>query len=257
MTANLIPEHAEIVALDIESEAGRIKTNLTNIERCDTRPLLIGHSIATSGRSLLIMGGGAVCFSFGTFWNKGCYTILPAEDDGGNFQGPDKQVTGSSEPWSYLNTVDSESSQPPKISLRPSPLENQKPREPITIARKKISSWTDFATILSSGEPIILEGLDIGSCTDLWTNSYLLDRIGQHRDASHFLSQNSSFLTYAGNRSPSQRGPHGLRIKKLSICNEGLRQLHRIHRQRRKAISTIIGNWQAIRVACRYISRLP
>lgn len=187
MATNLIPEHAEIAVLDIEPEAGRIKTNLTNIEQCDTRPLLIGHSIATSSRSMLIMGGGAVCFSFGTFWNKGCYTVSPAEEDGGN-QKSDKQTTGSSGPWSYLNTVDSESSHPPKVALRPSPLENQKPREPITIARKKISSWTDFAAILSSAEPVILEGLDIGSCTDLWTNSYLLDRIGQHRDASHFLS---------------------------------------------------------------------
>lgn len=187
MADNLIPEHAEIVTLDVERETGQLKVNLTDIKPCDTRPLLIGHSIATSGRSLLIMGGGAVCFSFGTFWNKGCYTVLAAEVDGDKLLDPEKQVTVSSESWSYLNTVDSETSQPPKASSRVSPPENEKPREPITIARKKISSWTDFAAILSSAEPVILEDLDIGSCTELWTNSYLLDRIGQHRDASHFL----------------------------------------------------------------------
>lgn len=223
MPDNLIPEHAEILTLDIEREVGRLKVDLTDIKPCDTRPLLIGHSIATSGRSLLIMGGGAVCFSFGTFWNKGCYTVLAPEVDGDKLLDPDKQATVSSEPWSYLNIVDSETSQPPKVSSRVSPLENEKPKEAITIVRRKISSWTDFAAILSSAEPVILEDLDIGSCTELWTNSYLLDRIGQHRDASHFLSWDSSFLTYAGNRPPSQRGSHGLRIKELSICYEGLR----------------------------------
>ncbi|KFY21613.1 hypothetical protein V493_07264 [Pseudogymnoascus sp. VKM F-4281 (FW-2241)] len=192
---NLIPEHAEIVALDTERETGRLETYSTNVERCDTRPLLIGHSITTSGRSLLVMGGGAVCFSFGTFWNKGCYTILPTEEDGGNLHALDKQATGGSEPWSCLNTVDSESSHPPKISSRFSPLENEKPREPITIGRKKISSWVDFAAILSSAEPIILEGLDIGSCTDLWTNSYLVTVHRANEDRMDFVSKNFQYVT--------------------------------------------------------------
>ncbi|KFY13852.1 hypothetical protein V492_03016 [Pseudogymnoascus sp. VKM F-4246] len=154
MPDNIIPEHAEIIALDIERETGQVKTNLMDVERCETRPLLVGHSIATSEQGSLIMGGGAVCFSFGTFWNKGSYTISIEGEDGGNLQGPDKQASGSSKQWNYLSTVDSESSQPPKVSSRSSPLEFEKPREPITIARKKISSWTDFAAILSSAKPV-------------------------------------------------------------------------------------------------------
>jgi tRNA wybutosine-synthesizing protein 4 len=221
MPGNLIPEHGEVVALHIESE-GRLKTNLIDMERCETRPLLVGHSISTSGNSSLIMGGGAVCFSFGTYWNRGCYTLSLDGEDGSNLAGLDKQITGSTESWTFLDTVDSESSQPPKVSSRSSPLEYEKPKEPITVARKKISSWTDFAAILSSAQPVILEGLDIGSCTELWTNSYLLDRIGQDRNASNLLSLDSSFLTYAGNRPPSERGSHGFCIKKLPIRHQRL-----------------------------------
>jgi tRNA wybutosine-synthesizing protein 4 len=35
------------------------------------RPLMIGVTVANTGRSFVVMGGSAVCFSFGTFWNKG------------------------------------------------------------------------------------------------------------------------------------------------------------------------------------------
>ncbi|KFX89195.1 hypothetical protein O988_08722 [Pseudogymnoascus sp. VKM F-3808] len=154
MPGNLIPEHAEIVALDIERETGRLKANLVDLERCETRPLLVGHSISTSSNSSLIMGGGAVCFSFGTFWNKGCYTLSLDAESGSNIASADKQITGSREPWSFLDTVDSESNQPPKVSSRSPPLEHEKPKEPITVPRKKISSWTDFAAILSSAQPV-------------------------------------------------------------------------------------------------------
>ena len=224
MPDNLIPERAEIVALDVECEVGRLSTNLTNVQRCGTRPLLIGHSITTSGRSLLIMGGGAVCFSFGTFWNRGCYTISLDEVSDSNPNASDKRLAGSLEPWRYLNTVDDESNYASKVLSQPSPPGYERPREPVAIARRKISSPSDFAAILSAAkpEPVILEGLDLGSCTNLWTNSYLLNHIGQHRNASHVLSQASMVLICAGNCPPGQCRSYGLYIKKLSICYQRL-----------------------------------
>ncbi|KAF7591242.1 tRNA methyltransferase ppm2 [Aspergillus hancockii] len=43
------------------------------------RPLLTGHvSYAVDPRELLILGGGAVCFSFGTFWTKGTWLLQDA-----------------------------------------------------------------------------------------------------------------------------------------------------------------------------------
>ncbi|PHH83163.1 hypothetical protein CDD82_3328 [Ophiocordyceps australis] len=38
-------------------------------------PFMIGSSIITSGTGLLIIGGGATCFSMGTFWESGVYHI--------------------------------------------------------------------------------------------------------------------------------------------------------------------------------------
>lgn len=49
------------------------------------RPLLVGVSVAALGgrndddddtaSDLVIMGGGAVCFSMGSYWNEGCYVV--------------------------------------------------------------------------------------------------------------------------------------------------------------------------------------
>jgi tRNA wybutosine-synthesizing protein 4 len=39
------------------------------------RPLFIGVAAASVGDKLLVMGGGAVCYAFGTYWNKGFYIL--------------------------------------------------------------------------------------------------------------------------------------------------------------------------------------
>src|SRR5262249_3076064 len=42
-------------------------------------PLLIGHaSYAISCQQVLIVGGGAVCFSFGIYWNEGIWLLQDA-----------------------------------------------------------------------------------------------------------------------------------------------------------------------------------
>lgn len=185
----LVPEYAEIVALDIDDKTGHLETRLTKLEGHSILPLLVGHSVATSGRSLLIMGGGAVCFSFGTFWNKGCYTV--SFDRKANFylQRLDKVLVVTPEPWKYLKTIEVESVSKAEILVPSATIQQEKAREPVVVRRKKISSSSDFTSILATAEPVILEGLDLGSCTELWTNAYLLDRIGRDRQASCFPRQ--------------------------------------------------------------------
>lgn len=40
------------------------------------RPLLIGSTVVSTKESIVILGGSAVCFSFGTFWNEACFTVM-------------------------------------------------------------------------------------------------------------------------------------------------------------------------------------
>ena len=77
--SDLIPEVEDIVFLD--TATGKQKP--AAVAPPSTRPLLVGHSVASTKDGLVVMGGGAVCFSMGTFVNKGCYTIMPARSERG------------------------------------------------------------------------------------------------------------------------------------------------------------------------------
>jgi tRNA wybutosine-synthesizing protein 4 len=146
------------------------------------RPLIIGSTVVPVADSLVFMGGSAVCFSFGTYWNKGCFTVTPIylkEGGGPDSLIPTRKVTYDA--WRYLRTVDLERSTevnpPQKGSISDEGL--------ISIPRVGgIKSRADFDKVLQSGRPVIMENLDIGSCTSKWTVAYLKDRIGVNREVS-------------------------------------------------------------------------
>ena len=77
---SLLSPDTEICAFD-----GRNLSNLGYILDQDlepnSRPLLIGTSLYDRGQTLMIMGGGAVCYAFGTFWNRAVYTVQLARPE--------------------------------------------------------------------------------------------------------------------------------------------------------------------------------
>lgn len=151
------------------------------------RPLLVGVTVANTDDSLVIMGGSAVCFSFGTFWNKGCFTI---NDTGSHDSwGVARTRTQS---WRYLRTV---TAAPRYESAEADTSINLADRKPISIPRVRISSAEDFNRLLQAAQPVILEELDIGACTSQWTNEYLKEKVGADREVSltsHFSCTRSN-----------------------------------------------------------------
>ncbi|KAH8597896.1 hypothetical protein B0O99DRAFT_650746 [Bisporella sp. PMI_857] len=137
------------------------------------RPLLIGTSVYSDGHSLLIMGGSAVCFSFGTFWNKGCYTIFRADTEVFNGDKPTKPV------WRYKGTSNLD-----KVSRIANDSSSQKlsGHAVAPVPRVTVQSTEDFSRILASNKPVILEGLKLGSCIEKWKPSYLKEKIGSTRE---------------------------------------------------------------------------
>lgn len=79
---SLLSPDTEICAFDGRRLSGLGYTLDQDLEP-NSRPLLIGTSLYGRGQTLMIMGGGAVCYAFGTFWNRAVYTIQLA--------GPEKQ----------------------------------------------------------------------------------------------------------------------------------------------------------------------
>lgn len=161
------------------------------------RPLLVGTavSLAENGR-LLVMGGGATCFSMGTYWNRGCYVLfmhslypclpLAMPHSPLIFR---QLVEVTEQPERTKSVIESISSRRATIS---------------TVPRVRISTADDFEKILRAGKPVVLEGCGLGTCIQKWNSAYITANVGPQRrivvhEASSstmdFNSRNFSYTT--------------------------------------------------------------
>lgn len=130
------------------------------------RPFLIGHSTHyTRKQTTLIVGGGATCFSFGAYWNPGCWLLYDRE-------------AGISSHWSMVKLLPRKHlPQPPPISKETS----LRPTTTVEVEHTGISSEQDFKKVLHDGKPRLLTDLSIGPCVSSWDASYLLSRISSSK----------------------------------------------------------------------------
>ncbi|KAL9000082.1 MAG: hypothetical protein Q9169_001157 [Polycauliona sp. 2 TL-2023] len=165
-----------------------------SIDFDEQRPLLIGHSVCTSKDTLLIAGGGAVCFSFGSYWNMTTWTL--------NFPTVCKPEMPSRR---FVAEVDV----PPQYdSVREleaedagsAPLEVQSKLMSEEVQRVRVETEADFDTLMHLGRPFVMEGLDLGSCIKNWTVPTLIRKIGterlvivHHAQGSHMNFQTKNF----------------------------------------------------------------
>lgn len=143
-----------------------------------TWPLLVGMStVAVSPEEVIIAGGGAVCFSMGSFWNPGYLSITLETDE--------------LQPWSvYMSqnpssgTTDEPSRRANGDGKRPTGKKDIRPALPrsTVIPRVAIETPEGFASLLADCKPAIIENLDIGPCKDLWTTEYLKSKVGEDRE---------------------------------------------------------------------------
>jgi tRNA wybutosine-synthesizing protein 4 len=170
----ILDESREFHSIDTELRVSRVE--LSKPHGFAPRPLLIGSSIFSVGKSLVVMGGSAVCFSFGTSWNKGCYTLQVVDRSGCSEGRSPVEVTKSC--WGFMYTAarlkELHAEVPPSTGANPV----------FAVPRVKVGSADDFAQIAQLAKPVIVEGLNLGPCTKLWTSDYLKETIGTYREVS-------------------------------------------------------------------------
>ena len=175
----LLPEEAEIVCLrKCRSDIAHPYIFDYNLEVTAKvsgrhRPLLIGHSAYTSQGQTLIAGGGAVCFSFGTYWNTECWTLTSANEIVESVWTPVETQTPYSTTDSHLqtpNTILDPSTNPPAHSYTAN-----------YVPSTKVESERDFERIVNHGTPVTVKNLDLGTCTAKWSLTYLKSTIGADR----------------------------------------------------------------------------
>ncbi|KAL6161294.1 tRNA methyltransferase ppm2 [Exserohilum turcicum] len=149
-------------------------------------PLLVGVGAVSSSRGEIVLaGGGAVCFSMGSYWNEDPITMIPGATQGAK---PWRRV-GSSQISGTAGTKDTAQAKPAETGLQGRQEKTSKVKKrPVTSARTKeiprvqVKSADDFAALIALSKPAIIEGLDVGPCTDLWTLDYLKEKLGPERD---------------------------------------------------------------------------
>lgn len=176
----------EIMAFDMSEQEYSVHSTacLEGIKDGDPvpRPLLVGCSVASSEEdTLIIMGGGATCFSMGTYWNQGCYTISQFAAELTSLSPREKPRP---EPWRLWETVE--------WAGEPRHEQANADVKSVEVPRVALESAESFAEILNASKPVIIQGQGLGSCTTNWTAAYLVDKIGPDRKVGHGVQIPSS-----------------------------------------------------------------
>ncbi|KAL8732477.1 MAG: hypothetical protein Q9166_002691 [cf. Caloplaca sp. 2 TL-2023] len=191
----LLPSEEEILRLSKERYGDDQGSNVLapssiNTNLSERRPLLIGHAVYAAGNTLLIVGGGAVCFSFGqsnsrisqqcrrgiltrigAHWNTNTWTINFSIK--GRHESPAQryipEMTGPPNEYAALASH----TRSPEPVFRGVGTESMAEE----VRRINIESAEDFDQLMNEGRPFVMEGLDLGTCTKQWTVQELLKKI--------------------------------------------------------------------------------
>ncbi|KAJ6036906.1 LCM-domain-containing protein [Penicillium herquei] len=193
----LISADTEILLLDTKGilESSKVTTPCSQPLICSIglgsafagpRPLLTGHvSCNLESDNVLFLGGGATCYAFGTFWTEGTWSLEP--------QGSEKEnswalvVPKKETPITVVKTKSKK--QLTKKKRRPV---NKRAKKPVQITRTRIESAAQFEQIVANGKPVVIESLNIGPCTELWTKEYLINSVGADRKVVVHEAQSDS-----------------------------------------------------------------
>ncbi|KAL2755841.1 hypothetical protein ACRALDRAFT_1033439, partial [Sodiomyces alcalophilus JCM 7366] len=157
------------------------------------RPFSIGASVVKDGEGRFsILGGGMTCFSMGSFWSKGNYTIHADVGTLGRGTPPSPPPPAGSEeaanPATYLQTTEI-------VAAADAVAQGARNRgqatdgtsshsAPVVVPRVKVETQEQFNQILETGKPVIIEGQNVGACMTRWTPEYLVSKVGIERKVS-------------------------------------------------------------------------
>lgn len=146
------------------------------------RPLFIGSAITDVDGGLIVLGGGATCFSFGTYWNSP--SILTDDPEASLKCG--WHLLSTQRPDTALGKhdfVDQNVNQTSDNAAKPNGHDGTQWRLPGLqhIPRRSLTQGIEFENFVNDGRPVVFSEGDIGPCTAIWSNGYLKDAIGSDR----------------------------------------------------------------------------
>ena len=142
------------------------------------RSLLIGHSTCSMGDFVFIVGGGAVCFSFGTFWNESTLVLSAAHK------------TRASLHSSIYEAEDMKTKA--KTKLRSPRQRRTNLLEIQSVKRQSLRTASEFDLIVSARQPAIFPEVNLGQCLSAWESlDKLRDMVGPEREVTVHQSEDA------------------------------------------------------------------
>ena len=165
----------------INSDHLHLEPFLVKLDQDYSNLLLAGHSVGGGPSSLAIAGGGAVCFSFGTYWNQHIWSL---QLDGAQNQNI-WRCGGESDPEPIVTR------QMALANLRALDREvvQEEQKHTMSILTTRLDSSVQAKRILMQSKPVVFDGLDLGPCTKEWTLESLKAKIGGDRPVRTHPSQ--------------------------------------------------------------------
>ncbi|KAJ3498723.1 hypothetical protein NLG97_g894 [Lecanicillium saksenae] len=143
------------------------------------KPFMIGSSVFCHADHIVIAGGGATCFSMGTFWETNIYqAAVPSASDASPEAAQKEKEPTEVKFISSHRVVSSTSAQKGDVSELGRP--DAKARIS-TIPRVSLASASEFEGILRRGQPVVFEHLQLGSCLESWTAESMTDKVGSDK----------------------------------------------------------------------------
>ena len=183
VSSTLIPQSIEIIRIFPENtdDDQKIIWNWAPVDIRTTghRPLLVGHNSLKFADTVAILGGGAVCFSFGTFWNESMIAISDSDQ--------------TPRPFFEVNSQNVErlTDHGTTADIIREPLSGRSvPRD------DHVRSPQDFDQILDKGRPVIMRNTAMGSSMTDWTLPNLIAKIGGDRVIVVHEAPGESFLDF-------------------------------------------------------------
>jgi len=155
--------------------------------RIQDRPLLVGHSILEQCGSVIAVGGGVNCFSFGTYWNQSICTLHSS-----TYERP---------PWELDNPACNKAGENPTQqpeTLLGSHFNQVSVVDALraeTVRSTHVATAKDFDRIVNNSKPVKMENMELGACLTEWSFDTLKQKIGNNRLARLPTRHSSLLLT--------------------------------------------------------------
>ena len=159
-------------------------------DKSNHRPLLVGHSVSESCGSVIIIGGGANCFSFGTYWNQVVCTLQTGIDERPNWRLDNHRENEPGE------VHPKERDGVKRSRFTEMSMADAVSRNPVRCIC--VETARDFERIVNNSRPVHMEGMDLGSCLVEWSFDALKVKMGKDRLVRLFVHHTCLSLTSLG-----------------------------------------------------------